>query len=854
MLLNSALNMEKTIREQIRKYLLIETVLLIGILFTVACKDEYLYDNSEPEWLGASIYDYLKSSENYTYYVRLIEEVEDYKQVLAKTGSKTLFVADDLAFEEFFKNNPWNVSGYDDLSYTQKKLILKFSMIDNAYLIETLSNYYNGTLQEGTALRRSTSVSVLDSIPFESGDILPQGPFWNWYRNKGIHLLKDATSWPMVHFLEKSLKSAGIEDGDFSLITGVERNTNDAHIFSIKVKERDITCKNGYVHVLEKVLIPPVNVAEYLKTNPNSRIFSDLLDRFCAPYYNASQTNAYNQIHPENPVDSIYEKIYFSDYLGRTRYPNGSLIRTDLLLPINPGINEYVSSAAGSSMQSDMAAIFAPTNEAMTNYFETGSGVILKNRFGSWENTPDYIIMKLLNRHLRESFLETVPGRFEKLVDSNNSPIPIKPGDITGSYVGLNGVVYNTNKVYPPDDYISVYAPVLLSEETSVFNWAVTQNEFDLYLNSLKSTYSFFVPTDEYFKNYIDPVSFAKDVVGVMKYWYNTKTSTVNATVYAYDPLTGEVGDSVNTITSSVFISNRLLDMLDTHVVVGNVESGAKYYFSKNGNILLVEGTGAELKVQAGYDVKSGTKVNVVNNGVYRQQNGTTYFIDKPLQTPLQSVYKILSETPEFSEFFALLNGFPASKEIFVKKTNYYGIDFNIKFFNTFNYTVYVPTNEAIQKAVNDGLIMNWEQINAITDNLQKTAATEKLERFLRYHFQDNSLFVDGETFYKLYQTATIKQNEIETQFRTYKDKYYRLGITSDGENIKLDTENWGSANLIRSNGLYNILTRDYIFSGNPQAYREIDGTGAGTEFSNSSIVTSSTAVIHQIDNVLRFE
>ena len=71
--------MEKTIREQIRKYLLIETVLLIGILFTVACKDEYLYDNSEPEWLGASIYDYLKSSENYTYYVRLIEEVEDYK-------------------------------------------------------------------------------------------------------------------------------------------------------------------------------------------------------------------------------------------------------------------------------------------------------------------------------------------------------------------------------------------------------------------------------------------------------------------------------------------------------------------------------------------------------------------------------------------------------------------------------------------------------------------------------------------------------------------------------------------------------------------------------------------------------
>ena len=847
--------MKKGIWKQFRRYLLIELLLLVGLLWMVSCKDEYLYDNKEPEWLGASIYDYLKSSENYTYYTRLIEDVEDYKEVLSKTGSKTLFVADDKAFEEFFKNNTWNVSSYDNLNLTQKKLILKFSMIDNAYLIETLSNYFNGSLQEGTALRRSTSVSVLDSVPFESGDMLPMGRLWDGHRNKGIHLLKDATSWPMVHFLEGSLKNAGINNADFSLITGVERTTNDAHIFSVKVKERDITCKNGYVHVLEKVLIPPVNVAEYLKTNATSSIFSDLLDRFCAPYYNSLQTSAYNQIHPGSPIDSIFEKIYFSDYQGRIRYPNGSLIRTELLLPFNPGINEYVSSAAGSSMQSDMAAVFAPTNEAMTNYFEAGAGVILKNRFGSWENTPDYIIMKLLNRHLRESFLETVPGRFAKLVDNNNSPIPIKPEDITSSYVGLNGIIYNTNKVYPPDDYISVYAPVLLSEETSVMNWAVNQNEFDLYLNSLKSTYSFFVPTDKYFKNYIDPISYAKDKKGAMKYWYNTKTNTVNATVYSYNPLTGQIGDSVNTITNVAFLTNRLLDILNTHIVIGNVESGSKYYFTKNGNILQVKGTGAGLKVQAGYDIKSGTEVNVVNNGVYRQQNGTTYFIDKPLQTPLQSVYKILSETPEFSEFFALLNGFTGTaKEIFVKKTNFYGTDFNIKFFNTFNYTVYVPTNEAIQKAISDGLIMNWEQINGITDSQQKLNAMSKLERFLRYHFQDNSLFVDGETFYKLYQTATIKQDEKETQFRTYKDKYYRLGINSDGNNIKLDTENWGSANLIRTNGLYNIMTRDYIFSGNPQSYREIDGTGAGADFSNSSVVTSSTAIIHQIDNVLRFE
>lgn len=850
--------MKSKIRIHFKRYLLVELVLLImGVLVTVSCKDEYLYDNSEPEWLGASIYDYLKSNENFTYYTRLVDDLQEsdkYRDVLSKTGSKTLFVADDAAFDRFFQNNPWNVSSYEGLSLTQKRLLIKFSMIDNAYLIETLSNYYDGQLQEGSAIRRATSVSVLDTVPHVSGDMLPDGPFWDNHKDKGMYLLQDATSWPMVHFLEGSLKSIGIEDADFSLITGVERNPGDAHIFSVKVKERDITCKNGYVHVLEDVLLPPVNVAEYLDENPDSRIFSDLLDRFSAPYYNSAQTNAYNQVNPEHPIDSIFEKVYYSEWMGQQRYPDGRLIGNDLLLPINPGRNEYVSSAAGSSMQSDMAAIIAPTNEAMTNYFENGAGVILKNRFGSWEGVPDYIIVKLLNRHLRESFVETVPGRFDKLVDSNNSPIPISPSDITSSYVGVNGVVYNTNKVYPPDDYISVYAPVLLSDATRVFNWAVDVNEFDLYLNALRSTYTFFVPTDKYFENYLDPIAYAKDVKGVMKYWYNTETSEVNATVYTYDPLTGEVGDSVNTIDNTNFISNRLLDLLDTHIVIGDVESGSKYYFTKNGNILLVDGTGADLKVQAGFDFESGTSINVVEDGVYRQENGTTFFIDKPLQAPLQSVYGVLSSTPEFSEFFNLLSGFPSGSEIFLRTTNYYGLDFNVEFFNTFNYTVYVPTNEAIQQAISDGLIMNWEQIDAIQDNQEQAAEIDKLERFLRYHFQDNSIFVDGETFYKLYQTATIKLDDAETQFGTYKDKYYRLGINSDGQNITLDTENYGTAHLIRQEGLYNILTRDYIFSNSPQSYREIDGTGSGTNFENSTIITSSTAVIHQIDNVLRFE
>ncbi len=847
--------MKKGFRKQIVHQATLLSILIISVLWGVSCKDEYMYDNKEPEWLGASIYDYLKTSGDFDTYVKLIDDV-GYRAVLAKTGSKTLFVADDAAFERFYKDNPWGVSSYDNLSLAQKKLILNFGMINNAYLLEMLANFNNGGLQLNQALRRSTAISVIDTIPFESGNELPDGKWWNKYKSVGLHLLKDATSWPIVYFLQGTLDNDGISNNDFSVITGVEREDGDAHVFSDKVVQKDITCKNGYIHVLQEVLIPPVNIAEHLREDPNTKIFSKLLDRFSAPYYSAEQTDAYNLIHPDNQIDSIFEKRYFSSNgNGTIIYPNGTIINSELWLPFNPGSNSYVAPIQGATLQSDMAAVLAPSDAAMNAYFKSGSGVVLKERYGSWENVPDNIVILLLRRHLRTSFIETVPSRFSKMTDAENSPIPISPGDVSSSYVGVNGVVYETSKVYPPDDYVSVYGPVLFSEKTKVFNWAIRQNDFRLYLNSLVSHYSFFVPTDKYFTHYIDPIAYAKDVQAVLKYWYNEKTSTVNATVYNFDAATGVIGDSVNVITNSAFLSNRLLDMLDSHIVIGNVESGSRFYFTKNGNSLKIDGVGQNLTVQGGEDIKRGVKAHVIPDGVFDLENGKTYFIDKPIQTPLRSVYSILSQTPEFSKFFSLLVGFNGTaSEVFVKRTNYYGVDYSIKFFNTFNYTVYVPTNDAIQKAIDDGMIKDWSQIDTISNPTAKASEIKKLERFVRYHFQDNSVFISGEPVDKLYQTATIKTNELPSQFGTYKDKYYKIAINGDGENLELSTESYGTAKVIKDNGLYNIMARDYIFSDNPQAYREIDGTGTGKEFTTSSVTTSSTAVIHQIDNVLMFE
>ena len=858
-------------------YFFVFLVLSINVLL-VSCKDEYPYDNKEPEWLGASIYDYLVENGNYKNFVRLIEEVDNgkYKEILQKTGSKTLFVADDEAFKRFYQNNPWGVTDSSSLSMAQKKLIINFAMIDNAYLIETLSNYYDGTVHEGTALRRQTAVRITDSISFDIGDELPDGKFWTKYKSKGIHIVKDETPWSMVHFLQKAMDYLNITDEDFELITGKTRTRGDAYIFDDKVIERDITCKNGYINVLEDVLIPRDNMAGFIQKNDQTQIFAKFLARYCAPYYSAPLTIDYNSNHDEKDwIDSIFVKQFFTpagtgdgvEYGGTNIYPDQTGILPELYLSFDPGWNSYhaVESNAGVALQADMAAMFVPTDDALEYYFNEGKGKILKDRFGEWDNVPDEVLVQFVRRHMKSSLLSALPSVFNLMRDENNAELPVKKADIVGSYVGVNGVVYLTNDVYPPDSYVSVYAPVLFNQDakTKVMFWAIFHGEFDFYINSMKNRYSFFVPTDEYMKNYIDPFTIGKNIKGALKFRYNGITKTVNATVYEYDPTTGAVGDSVYNVTDEDFILDRLLDILDTHIVVGNVEDDQKFYLSKGGEVVICEGSGINLRVQGGDDYTKGNYCNVVE--FYGQENGNTYFIDKPIQTPYQSVYKILSETPEFSEFFDLLDGFPLSSasKIFTVPSEP-GIDYTVKFLNTFNYTVYVPTNEAIQNAIKNGVILNWDRdtidgvvydgILQIQDLDEQNAAIVKLERFLRYHFQDNSVFISGKSIEKKYQSATIKLDDSQSYFNTYKNKYYKIGVSGSGNDLTLTTETGATANVITNNGLYNILTRDYSFNNDPRNSREVDGSGTGTMYSASRITTSSTAVIHQIDNVLNFE
>ena len=88
-----------------KKLILYASLVCIGM---ASCSKDYVVDEENlPSWLGESIYGELKSpktlSGSFNTYLRLIDDM-GYGEVLGHTGSKTIFPANDAAFEAYFKD------------------------------------------------------------------------------------------------------------------------------------------------------------------------------------------------------------------------------------------------------------------------------------------------------------------------------------------------------------------------------------------------------------------------------------------------------------------------------------------------------------------------------------------------------------------------------------------------------------------------------------------------------------------------------------------------------------------------------------------------------------------------------
>jgi hypothetical protein len=272
-----------------------------------------------------------------------------------------------------------------------------------------------------------------------------------------------------------------------------------------------------------------------------------------------------------------------------------------------------------------------------------------------------------------------------------------------------------------------------------------------------------------------------------------------------------------------------------------------------------------------------------------------TYIIDRPIQPTMRSVYNHFKENETLSpfyEFYELANPRYISdhllracgyykKEVFDSMTGLPTGEFKdmttaeqqaeklkfhvfarqmdnvqgattynpanneqlVRFFNNYNYTIYVPTNEQVAAARDKGL-MTWSEIDewvkgrtndyedelSETDRAKARAMITVLVNFVKYHFQDNSLFVDNVSAEETYTTSC---------FNNSTGNYVRVNVKQTPSRITLTDAMGNQVNVVSDEGKYNIFAREISY----------DARSASASY----IKNSSYVVIHQIDKYLNF-
>ena len=957
---------------------------------TYSCSDDFDLDETKPAFLGESIYDELKNRHNFTTVIRLIDEL-GYKDVLSQTGSKTLFVADDDAYKKFFETQTAWYSGfgdskqlvrkYEDLSTNQKRLLLNGSMLNNAYVLEMLTTIQGPV--KNLCLRQLSGISATDSVTFFYRNELPNNlnegqddgkgnktnvdkKFWDVLRNNhptalGFYVAMDKTEPMFTHFLEAQLNEKKITHEDVSFImnlTGEDEwkdadTENRSYAYDCRIIEADKVCLNGYFHVLDKVMVTPPNMAELIRTNGETNLFSQMLDRFSAPYYDATLTQEYHALHP-SVTDSVYQKLYISQRSSRgaiTQDSEGETLGDFPSLPYDPGWNAYTANST--TKEQDMAAMFVPSDAAMQEYFLNGGGKMLIERYGTKPNTvenlsfnlyqiPLNVVKPLVANLMKESFNESVPSKYLTIMnDAQDQMFSMDTYPSVADYksqfskvmIANNGVVYVMKGVVAPATFSSVMAPALYDRDAQVMNTVIHADDsyvttnfgnaplrkfYSTYLLAMQSNFTLFVPMDDGLKKYgmIEPMGFASGNATQYRYWNfvpeevtakNGKYLAVSAKSFKFrqkEPLdaanssAGSAASQANNDLDTEWgkVKKLLLtDMVDHHILVHDISAegekgintSRQYFLSRSGAPVYIKsgrnnGNNVGMKVDGGLQIwlnndqyadndfdcevkKSYDKTRSEANGNYG--NGMTYFIDRPMQATMNTVEYELKNNTEFSKFYeacynldyysdlieTLFHEEGMSDDDWSNEEKKYQLFSNnyqrftqkdmrlIRFFNNYRYTIFVPDNDAMDKAYKAGL-PTMEYINDFIqkpENLDeegrlKPEAKDKAKamvvcyaNFLKYHFCDQSVFVDNCTDATDCQSACTDASGTFISVSVDQKPGVMSVIDRAGRPITIGSKN-------------NVMARDY----------ELDAR----ENSARSIKSSSYVVLHSLPDYMLFD
>lgn len=897
-----------------------------GSVGVSSCKDDTLLTGT-PDWLGSSIYEELEERGSFTQTLALINDPDlsetNYPDLLRRTGSMTMFVADDAAWARFLQKR--GLSSVSQLSKAEKKNLLKASMINSAYLIDLLGNKAGDPPTEGACMRHTTRVDATDSIPVLLAKDMPeQAPtrdnyvdHWADVRSKSsIYLFQDLTAPPMMYLLPKYMTQNAFTEKDIQMLMGGTSTSSDLSLrrsyvngYPIARNEgkwgsrdtestgvtkeflQDITCQNGYIHIVEEVPEQLGNMAQVIASKPQFSTFHKLLERFSYP-------DLYAEIEENGQTYSYYTKQYFNTSLnsafGSYTKKDGTVVTVDDKLSIDPGWNRYIIYTANNQygMDEDAAAMFVPNNDQMDAYLSpSGDGAAIGAKFGyNWDNVPDNLVAPFINNCIQKSFRATLPSKLEAMKNTAAEPMGMTADDIKNCYLACNGVVYEVGSVFPAPEHEAVLFPALLradeegdmkfsnkiitydptalntsnSDEAAIRNaWKL--HEFKAYLNSMSSTYSFLLPADAAYAYYVDPYSFTQNQKPAA--WVFNMNSKVKDPLQATSYLLDEEGNITSKKAPTAAqpkiaqVANRLYDIIDNCIIVHGQKGAETFrpsqtiYQTKTGSPVQVTFEGSKVTGVAGsMQINNGETTTIAEAfDMTDKGNGVTYIMNKLPQPTIITPDSLINDVKKYPEYTAFSRLLKSSS--FYQRTNtldgHLAIGHPISLFGNYHYTVYVPESATIDKLINDGklpsdeLIEGWESLETKLKDFDpadgQEAAYEAAQEMVKEHIDQINASIDnfvqmhvqdGSVFLGGEQISNVRFETASVDMEM--SRFRTLTINNTGDAITVNVTNSSlTANVIAGENS-NQMSRQYLFNS-----------------SDRTIFSSSYVVTHLIDKPL---
>ncbi|WP_337418068.1 hypothetical protein [Prevotellamassilia timonensis] len=876
---------------------------------------------------GSTLYDNLQALGNYTTYLRLIDSfggikrafenkyTDDERKNMGFIDTLTVFAPNDEAFARFFAHNVWTdqqgntISSYEQLSDSQKLSLIYMSYIPGFVTANNLHSnsnikanlrLYSYDRQFNLVPYKHTGGTDINTFPPDSYSYIDDAKELNQHIVDGVWIgygtIGDYSGAAFAYrggtmiWNDDYWQYNGLSHDDLSFIGAADTEGSE----HIKIGNAHITqpnqrCKNGYLHLVDEVVVPQPNLMYNLaqaRLGGKCSLASSLVQRF-------------NYLK--------YDYLYYNDAFNVS--DSAWTVRNSLLDRV-------------STTTIQTPAIILPTDEALKAFLLASDnplwqfGINKDNYYDMLMSLPREVLQPFVKEWFRTSFTDVLPSRYSnmrsakghQLLAGVTTPEAYKLA-VQQVIPAVDGIIVVVDAVPNAEDLRNeltfvklagrVTGTALTANDRYEYNTNAAPFSTDYQREMHNKSFTMFVPTDEGLKQYglVDPISMASNNRTSWRYWSLTPQSisyngdgqiAVAAKAYRYDynkvrntetdrPLSAMYSSNANENCANGNygpIKRQLLtDMLDQHIVLQDVDSllntPRRWYLSRSGMpIYMKEHTNTNIVVNGGMQIDlnekdAADKHDCIMQLVGQNSTGTSVVIDRPMQPTTQNVFQRLQSNDAFSMFFEyaealnnaytlkeMLFGNEASEAlsrkytIFADPSGSYARYGNantmlVNFFHNFNYTIFVPTNEGMQKAVAEGLptIESIEQFveESLDDNgqlpddkrEQAQARYLTLLNFLKYHFCDKSYFLEPD----------LESGDTEQTTTACIDASNQQALTADinsGNGMLMVRDASNRYKAVKPD-LANIIARDAEFNDHPTRARYIR--------------SASNVVLHGIDN-----